>query len=82
MVGSHPRNVLVDLFWLVAEVERSQSGTQQTHADTPPPTHEEREVMSVLSARVDHKAAKYIMYACMAAPAVAFGLRMVKSAME
>ena len=55
-------------------------GTQQTHRLHP---HTKGEgVMSVLSARVDHKSAKYIMYACMAAPAVAFGLRMVKSAME
>lgn len=37
---------------------------------------------SIFSARVDPTTAKYITYMCMAAPALAFGLKMLKSATE
>jgi hypothetical protein len=38
--------------------------------------------MSILNAQVNPAMAKNIMYLCMAAPALAFGLRMAKSAIE
>lgn len=38
--------------------------------------------MSVLNARVDPATAKKVAYACMAAPLVAFGLRMVTASFE
>lgn len=38
--------------------------------------------MNILNAQVNPALAKNIMYLCMAAPAVAFGLRMAKSATE
>ena len=41
-----------------------------------------RRGMSILNAQVNPALAKNIMYLCMAAPAVAFGLRMAKSATE
>ena len=38
--------------------------------------------MNILNAQVNPALAKNIMYLCMAAPALAFGLRMAKSAIE
>jgi hypothetical protein len=38
--------------------------------------------MSILNAQVNPTMAKNIMYLCMAAPALAFGFRMAKSAIE